>query len=187
MGASRTHLKNCFNEGYGRFRVDRVAVGAQASHTGGKSMTQRECAGFNWPGRSISAGDPVGAGPHARRATSFSGRAFVPQRSCVAPFQSRAEHVGQGPATKATVRRDESVLPASLLPFWAGVPAIGVGQPASCTTSFRFAKPGDPLPSALQRARIAAICSGVLAPALSCLCGVGHEPQTLADMRRADT
>ena len=65
MGASRTHLKNCFNEGYGRFRVDRVAVGAQASHTAGNPMSQRECAGFNWPGFSVSAGDPFGVGPEA--------------------------------------------------------------------------------------------------------------------------
>jgi hypothetical protein len=53
-------------------------------------MSQRECAGFNWPGFAVSAGDPVGVGPEASRACSFSGRAFSPQRSRVAPFQSRA-------------------------------------------------------------------------------------------------
>ena len=149
-------------------------------------MSQRECAGFNWPGFPVSAGDPVGVGPEcasqtvrrllsvfpagllpfcagvpaigvgqpASRATSFNGLAFVPQRSCVAPFQSRAEQVGQGAAI--------------------------------CTTSLRLAKPGLPFPSALQRDRIEAICSGVFGVALSCVCGVGHEPEPLPDMRSAD-
>lgn len=103
------------------------------------------------PERSPSEAD--GVVQDANRATSFSGRAFVPQRSCVAPFQSRAEHVGHA---------------------------------AVCTTSLRLEKPGEPLPSALQRARMAAICSGVFAPVVSETAGVGHEPEPLPDVRGAD-
>lgn len=40
---------------------------------------------------------------------------------------SFAPAVGQ-PATRPTVLRDESLFPAALLPFCAGVPAIGVGH-----------------------------------------------------------
>ena len=44
--------------------------------------------------------------------------------------------VSPGTAKSATVRRLLSVLPASLFPFCAGVPAIGVGHPARRATSF---------------------------------------------------
>ncbi len=63
-------------------------------------MSQRECAGFNWPPLAVTAGDPLGVGPE----------------------------------TKATVLRLLSVLPAALFPFCAGVPAIGVAQPANQAT-----------------------------------------------------
>jgi hypothetical protein len=104
-------------------------------------MSQRECAGFNWPPLSIPAGKPVSSSPEAvsragcmcivmlvsvcprvpraiapsppdefpsclsgvgqpdNTATSFSGRAFVPHRSSVEPFQSRAAGVGQADTT----------------------------------------------------------------------------------------
>src|SRR3990172_10874340 len=45
--------------------ADRVAVGTQSSHSGGNPMSQRECAGFNWPGFSVCAGEPLGVGPIA--------------------------------------------------------------------------------------------------------------------------
>lgn len=54
----------------------------------------------------------LGVPQPANAATSFSGRAFVPHFSLVAPFQSRAEHVGH--PTSATVLRLLSVLPAGL-------------------------------------------------------------------------
>jgi hypothetical protein len=44
------------------------------------------------------------------------------------PFPSDAAGVFQ--QASATVLRLLSVFPAGLLPFWAGVPAIGVGHPA---------------------------------------------------------
>jgi hypothetical protein len=69
----------------------------------------------------------MGVAHPASRATSFSGRAFVPQRSCVAPFQSRADAVGQD--ASATGLRLLSLFPAALFPFCAGVPAMGVGHP----------------------------------------------------------
>lgn len=73
-------------------------------------MSQRECPGFNWPPLAVSAEDPVSSCPVA---VSRAGPCGTVQRS--------------------TVLRDESLFPASLLPFCAGVPAIGVGQPASDT------------------------------------------------------
>jgi hypothetical protein len=113
----------------------------------------------------LSPSHAFGLRHDASRATSFSGLAFVPQRSSVAPFQSRAEAVGQaaspaapgslsdpcagppfvpscvhgvGQDASATVLRLLSVLPAALYPCCAGVPAIGVGQPAAiCATSPR--------------------------------------------------
>ena len=73
-------------------------------------MSQRECAGFNWPEFSISAEEPVSISPEA---VSRAG-----------PMISE---------TKKPVFRLLSVFPASLYPFCAGVPAIGVGHPDSHT------------------------------------------------------
>jgi integrase len=39
----------------GLLRDDGVAVGAQESHAAGNPMSQRECAGFNWPVFSVFA------------------------------------------------------------------------------------------------------------------------------------
>ena len=49
----------------GDLRDNRVTVGAQASHSGGSPMSQRECAGFNWPPLSIPAVEPVSISPVA--------------------------------------------------------------------------------------------------------------------------
>lgn len=109
-------------------------------------MSQRECAGFNWPPASIAAQEPVSISPEAvRRAgpgsnvntCSLSGLPRVCSARCarnsgepLAECQSLALGVAQ-PETNATVLRLLSLLPAALLPFLAGVPAIGVGQPAN--------------------------------------------------------
>ncbi len=53
------------DEGCGRLRDDRVAIGAQSSHAGGSAMSQRECAGFNWPEAAVAASDPVSSAPEA--------------------------------------------------------------------------------------------------------------------------
>nr|CUV15598.1 protein of unknown function [Ralstonia solanacearum] len=139
-----------------RFRVDRVTEGAQASHSGGSAMSQRECAGFNWPPPSIAAQKPVSISPEAvRRAgpgrsvnvCSLKGLPRVCSARCtrnsgepLAECQSLALGVAQ-PETNATVLRLLSLLPAALLPFLAGVPAIGVGQPASGTQPGRRSIP----------------------------------------------
>ena len=70
-------------------------------------MSQRECAGFNWPPLSIPAEQPVSISPVT---------------------VSRA---GWSVFDRSTVFLLLSLFPAALFPFCAGVPAIGVGQPAS--------------------------------------------------------
>jgi hypothetical protein len=42
--------------------------GAQASHSGGSPMSQREKAGLSWPGLSVAAGEPLDGGPRVKRA-----------------------------------------------------------------------------------------------------------------------
>ena len=103
----------------GNLRDDRVTVGAQSSHAAGYPMSQRECAGFNWPPLAVSAANQV-----CRPSSPLIGA--VP--SDAPSLWSRVVGVAHVPFSNATVLRDESVLPASLLPLRAGVPAIGVGQ-----------------------------------------------------------
>ena len=78
-------------------RDDGIAVGAQASHSGGSPMSQRECAGFNWPPLSISAEEPVSISPETvsragpvSPATSFNGLALTPCWFDALDFQPRA-------------------------------------------------------------------------------------------------
>jgi hypothetical protein len=54
-----------FDEGFRGDRVDGIAVTAQSSHSGGSPMSQRECAGFNWPPLSIPAAEPISISPDA--------------------------------------------------------------------------------------------------------------------------
>ena len=44
----------------GDLRDDRIASGAQLSHSAGNPISQRLNAGFSWPGFVVSAGDPLG-------------------------------------------------------------------------------------------------------------------------------
>lgn len=115
-------------------------------------MSQRECAGFNWPPLVIPASEPVNITPEA---VNRAGRLSINVNACSlnglpracsnrpaknsgvadALFQSLADGVAQLLAcqdTASTVFRLLSLLPAALFPFCAGVPAIGVGHPASC-------------------------------------------------------
>ncbi len=126
-------------------------------------MSQRLKAGLSWPGFAVSAGEPFEVGPEAVSAASTR-LPFTPR-----PPRSISRSLA------ATDMR-------SRLSSWT----VGVGQDASRTTSLRLAKPGLPLPSALQRARMASICSGVLGVPPSRACGVGHEPEPLPDVRCAD-
>lgn len=146
-------FRHVLNEDPCRFRVDRIAIGAQASHSGGSAISQRECAGFNWPPLSIPAQEPISISPDAVcragpgsnvNACSLSGF----PRACSARFarnsgeplaecQSLAFGVAQ-PETNATVLRL-----LSLLPFLAGVPAMGVGQHANGAQPGRRSMPCD--------------------------------------------
>src|SRR5262249_13069917 len=56
-------FKECFDPFVRDLGDDRVSVGAQSSHAAGSPISQRECAGFNWPPFSILAGDPIRARP----------------------------------------------------------------------------------------------------------------------------
>lgn len=67
-------------------------------------MSQRECAGFNWPPLAVATWEPVGRGPEASAATSFSGLAFFVKCSRGTPFQSRACGVGHPIRSVADVR-----------------------------------------------------------------------------------
>jgi hypothetical protein len=103
-------------------------------------MSQRECAGLNWPPLSIPAVEPVSISPDAvNRAglswislhTAFGSSLSLCAAAPARPRLSAANGVGH--EQSATVFRLLSLLPASLLPFCAGVPAIGVGQPVNFT------------------------------------------------------
>lgn len=130
------------------FRFERgKGVGAQASHCEGRLMSHRLNEGFNWPPAAIPAGKPVSSSPVA---VSRAGLCAV----------------------RSTVLRDESLLPAALLPFCAGVPAIGVGQDASRATSFN--------------GRAFSPCRFDADDFQSRAAAVGHEVQPLSDVRRTD-
>jgi hypothetical protein len=92
-------------------------------------MSQRECAGFNWPPLSIAAAEPISVSPKA------------------------VSRTGIGSVHIETVCRLLSVLPAGLFPFCAGVPAIGVGQPvidATCGSATATFRPSGARPVALN-------------------------------------
>ena len=48
-----------FDEDFRLFCNDSIAVTAQTSHSGGRAISQRECAGFNGPPSLVSAEEPV--------------------------------------------------------------------------------------------------------------------------------
>jgi hypothetical protein len=52
-----------FDEDLRDWGNDCIAVTAQSSHAGGSPMSQRGCAGFNWPPLSIAAKEPVSISP----------------------------------------------------------------------------------------------------------------------------
>jgi hypothetical protein len=137
-------------------------------------------------------------------------------------FGASGLQFGVGHPASATVFRLLSLFPAALFPFCAGVPAIGVGQPARFAMSFSVTctfLPSGVLPDAVVPG--GGVCPplgsvGVGHPAnqanaasdsgfpLGCsslpaknsadpdalfqslVAGVGHEPEALSDMGRAD-
>lgn len=84
--------------------------------------------------------------------------------------------VGVAQSANSTVLRLLSLFPAALLPFCAGVPAIGVGQPAKVLTCGRLTVAFDP--SGLRPVALAsfAICEPVALPTV----GVGQPAITAA-------
>jgi hypothetical protein len=84
---------------------------AQSSQACGRPINHLLCAGSNWPPLSIPAEEPISSSPEA------------------------VNRAGWSVVTMSTVFRLLSLFPASLLPFRAGVPAIGVGQPARCSAT----------------------------------------------------
>mgnify|MGYP003341845860 FL=1 len=99
-------------------------------------------------------------------------RKSIPPSPCrPGPFVSEVR--GLDHDASATVLRLLSLFPAGLFPFCAGAPAIGVGQCVKCAIApnwivLRVNSAGEP-------------CSLAL-----CATGVGHEVQSLSDVRRAD-
>ena len=90
---------------YERFcdlRHDGISVSAQSSHAGGNPMSQRECAGFNWPGFSVAAGEPVGVGPESVScACPHSLGYFLPLTWLYLPVPSPALGVAHGASCTA--------------------------------------------------------------------------------------
>ncbi|HWL54291.1 MAG TPA: hypothetical protein VNQ90_17760 [Chthoniobacteraceae bacterium] len=134
-------------------------------------MSQRECAGFNAPRFSVEAWEDVEIAP---RTCLLSGLPWgLLERLAIIPGDPCSDlislAVGVAQPTSATVFLLLSVFPASLFPFLAGVPAIGVGHPASRATAARFG------------VKSFRVCGVSLFAS-----GVGHPPKPLPDMRRAD-
>jgi hypothetical protein len=73
-------------------------------------MSQRECAGFNWPGFAVSAGDPFGVGPVAAScACKLSAVSETPHAPFSAAFRSR-NRSGEPPGSFAVgVPQDANV------------------------------------------------------------------------------
>jgi hypothetical protein len=111
--------------------------------------------------------------------------------------------VGVGQPANSTVLRLLSLFPAALLPFCAGVPAIGVGQPAIAASAGNappawFGPPFDPSVArgvfhvVSHATRPSRAFSGTFRhsdPSFqSRVVGVGHpnKPEALSDVRRAD-
>lgn len=123
-------------------------------------MSQRECAGFNWPPLSIPAEEPISICPEAvnragpqiaakscRRCCTFDPSALVMLKADSGLPARLLLHDGVGHPDSQTVFRLLSLLPAALFPFLScdlatycspvppGSLAVGVPQPARCTAT----------------------------------------------------
>ena len=140
-------VHHAFNEGLRGFRVDGVAVGAQASHSGGSPMSQRECAGFNWPPLSIPAEEPVSICPEAVSRAGWSGwglQGSIASRHCPLICPCAAGEVlptrGVGQPASRTISFSGralcvSSLPGLFAPLWSR--ACGVGHPVEPVSNVR--------------------------------------------------
>lgn len=163
-------------------------------------MSQRECAGFNWPPLSIPAEEPVSIPPVAvSRAGVLGGNRVAVSRSCnppapraircsrgSAPVVSLLFGVGQ-PASTAPMhkscgdplRSTSDNVPSSVRMFFSPSAALHVGQPARCT-----ATSASPICGSVGL-RLPMIGGFDLASITDAL-GVGHPIVPVADVRRTD-
>ncbi len=126
-----------FDEPRRDFGINCIAVTAQSSHTGGSPMSQRECAGFNWPPLSISASEPVSISPEAVSrcgpvifADCVSDWPVIPGVMPV-PARSPSEAAGvDQPASGAERGRSRGFVPLPAEFRWSRT--TGVCQPARC-------------------------------------------------------
>jgi len=146
--ATTLRLAHGFNirlyERLGLRRDDGVTIAAQSSHSVGSPMSQRECAGFNWPPLSIPAAEPVSISPEAvSRAVAFEQfHATLPNSEFSGTVQSDAPSlwslvvvVGQ-PASCVSVLSELRIFPP-VLPWQS--PATGVGHPVQSFSDMRCA------------------------------------------------
>jgi len=143
-------------------------------------MSQRECAGFNWPGFPVSAGEPLGVGPRASDRT-FSlavgvAQGAITNAACSGMFTPRARSLESAPSFPSFARGVTSFsglafCPCMLLADDFQSRAAGVGQGDRAAALWRFSPPSRP-------------CVPDPVPLL--LVGVGHPPQSLPDVRGAD-
>ena len=180
----RSNHSGCFDERRCDLRHNCIAVAPQESHSTGYPMSQRECAGFNWPGFTVSAGEPVAVRPACKlsdvretpqapfnlafRAKNCSG---VPPASCAAGVAQLA--------SLATSFNGRELSPCLLLaPDFQSL-AVAVGQ-ADRAAVFKS------LPHPLRTASFSAPSSvrTDLSPSLAPV--VGHPVEALSDMRRTD-
>jgi hypothetical protein len=84
-----SNVEEGFKELCRKRRDDSVTIAAQSSHAGGYPMSQRECAGFNWPPLAVAAGEPLGVGPEVSVATAARSGPFDRIASRIPPSVER--------------------------------------------------------------------------------------------------
>jgi hypothetical protein len=179
------------DDGRGDFWNDRIAVPAQTSHTRGYPMSQRECAGFNWPCFAVDTREPLRVRPEmsarcARRLHESVGwlyRPGCPGEMAVGVGQCACSCKSAPPARRACRRlfappvgvfgvahpvNLEALVNVSGVPRCAPVDsessARGVGQLAACAWIRRLAG------SRFNSAGLTVACLA------SCTVGVPHVP-----------
>jgi hypothetical protein len=169
-------------------------------------MSQRECAGFNWPQLPVATGEPLGGSPETVNEAcrgNWSSRVrsepsgFVPVSLIPGvSFQSRPLGVAQPCPDAGSVARCaksfRSFERSGFVARFACPPpsescAFGVGHAASFAFSRRFAGGPPFLPGIARPAIALPIAASDFSHGVeSNACGLGHEVQSLPDVRRPD-
>ena len=132
-------------------------------------MSQRECAGFNWPRLAVEAGEPVDICP--RTCLSSECVFWLIPEPCPSAACGDAQPL-KNTWSSSRLRRSSA---RSGLPVECPASVErGVAQPLNNTESVKFDR----------RPPMWCICPVQCSP--SRCAGVGHPPQPLPDMRRAD-